>query len=89
MIPIVQKMIDELEAQLKDKKITIKVSLAAKKYLAQEGYSTDLGARVMRRVIQEKIKTPLSDEILFGKLKKGGTVSIDYKKSELTFRYGH
>ncbi|WP_331774230.1 ATP-dependent Clp protease ATP-binding subunit ClpA [Sulfurospirillum sp. 1612] len=89
MIPIVQKMIDELEAQLRDKKITIKVSLAAKKYLAQEGYSTELGARVMRRVIQEKIKTPLSDEILFGKLKKGGTVSIDYKKKDLTFRYGH
>ncbi len=89
MIPIVQKMIDELEAQLKDKKITIKVSLAAKKYLAKEGYSADLGARVMRRVIQEKIKTPLSDEILFGKLKKGGTLSIDYKKNALTFQYGH
>ncbi|MDX1808832.1 MAG: ATP-dependent Clp protease ATP-binding subunit ClpA [Sulfurospirillaceae bacterium] len=89
MISIVQKMIDELENQLKDKKIKIVLTLAAKKYLAKEGYSSDMGARVMRRVIQEKIKTPLSDEILFGKLKNGGTVSIDYKKQNLTFKYEH
>lgn len=88
MINIVQKMIDELEAQLKDKKIKIVLSVAAKKYLAKEGFSHDMGARVMRRVIQDKIKTPLSDEILFGKLKNGGTVSIDFKKNDLIFKYG-
>ncbi len=87
MINIVQKLIDELEGQLKDKKISITLSMAAKKELAKEGFSLDLGARVMRRVIQEKIKTPLSDEILFGKLKHGGKVMIDYKKKNFVFKY--
>ena len=87
MINIVQKLIDELENQLKDKKIKISLSLKAKKELAKEGFSKDLGARVMRRVIQEKIKTPLSDEILFGKLIHGGIVNIDFKAKEFTFKY--
>jgi len=87
MINIVQKLINELENQLKDKKIKIVLSNSAKKELAKEGFSTDLGARVMRRVIQEKIKTPLSDEILFGKLMHGGVVKIDFKKKDFIFKY--
>ncbi len=87
MINIVQKLIDELENQLKDKKIKISLSIKAKKELAKEGFSKDLGARVMRRVIQEKIKTPLSDEILFGRLMHGGIVNIDFKAKEFIFKY--
>ncbi len=87
MTQIVQKFIDELEEQLKDKKIKITLSKSAKLYLAKKGYSADMGARVMKRVIQEEIKTPLSEEILFGKLKHGGEVKIGYKKDILFFDY--
>ncbi len=85
MEDIVQKMIDELQVQLKEKRVTIKITKKAKEYLAKEGYSNEFGARVLKRVIQEKIKTPLSDEILFGKLKNGGVVKIGFKKGSLTF----
>lgn len=87
MIKVVEKMLDELSDQLKDKKVTIKATLSAKKYLATEGYSKEMGARVMRRVIQEQIKTPLSEEVLFGRLKNGGECVIDYKAKKLVFRY--
>ena len=87
MVKIVQKVIDELEAQLKEKKVKIELSRAAKEYFAAKGFSKDMGARAMRRVIQEEIKNPLSEEILFGKLKHGGTAKIDYRKKELIFKY--
>ncbi len=87
MINIVQKLIDEIVEQLKEKRVEITLSQKAKEELAKEGFSSDLGARVARRVIQEKIKTPLSDEILFGKLKKGGSVFVDFKKDKFTFKY--
>jgi len=87
MINVVEKILGELETQLKDKKINIEATAKAKTYLADKGYSQELGARVVRRVISDEIKTPLSDEILFGKLKHGGTVKIDVKKKELTFEF--
>jgi ATP-dependent Clp protease ATP-binding subunit ClpA len=87
MISIVEKLLRELENQLKDKKIKIEASKKAKTYLAKKGYSAELGARVMQRVISDEVKTPLSDEILFGKLKNGGTVKIDFKKEALSFEY--
>jgi ATP-dependent Clp protease ATP-binding subunit ClpA len=87
MINVVEKLLKELELQLIEKKIKIEATLKAKTYLAQKGYSKELGARVVRRVISDEIKTPLSDEILFGKLKHGGTVKIDIKKKELSFEY--
>jgi len=82
---IVDKFINELNAQLSSKNITIKLTNRAKKYLAQKGYSQELGARPLARVISEEIKTPLTNEILFGKLKNGGEVSVDYKKDKLIF----
>ncbi len=85
MQSIVSKMINELQNQLKDKKITINITQKAKEYLAKEGYSKELGARVLKRVIQENIKTPLSDEILFGRLKNGGEITIEYKKGKIVF----
>jgi ATP-dependent Clp protease ATP-binding subunit ClpA len=87
MIKVVEKMLNELSDQLKDKKVAIKATPAAKKYLAEIGYSKEMGARVMRRVIQEQIKTPLSEEVLFGRLKNGGECLIDYKAKKLVFRY--
>lgn len=87
MIFVVQKLLGQLEEQLKEKNIKIEATSRAKKYLAEKGYSQELGARVMQRVISDEVKTPLSDEILFGKLKNGGTVSIDYKKKALAFEF--
>ena len=87
MINVVEKLLAELSDQLKDKKVEIVATLAAKKQLASEGYSKEMGARVMRRVIQEQIKTPLSEEVLFGKLKNGGVCKIDYKSKKLVFEY--
>ncbi len=77
---IVDKFIAELNDQLRAKNIRLKITKGARKYLAQKGYSEELGARPLSRVISEEIKTPLTNEILFGRLKKGGEVKIEYKK---------
>ncbi|PRM98083.1 ATP-dependent Clp protease ATP-binding subunit ClpA [Aliarcobacter cryaerophilus] len=73
------KFIEDLEKQLENKKIEIEISKKAKDELAKLGYDKTMGARPLNRVISEKIKKPLTDEILFGKLKKGGVVKIDFK----------
>ena len=73
------KFIEDLEKQLEGKKIKIEISKKAKDELAKLGYDKAMGARPLNRVISEKIKKPLTDEILFGKLKKGGVVKIDFK----------
>ena len=80
------KFIEDLEKQLVDKKIKIEISQKAKKELAILGYDKAMGARPLNRVISDKIKNPLTDEILFGKLKKGGIVKIDFEE-EFTFKY--
>ncbi|MDD3008781.1 MAG: ATP-dependent Clp protease ATP-binding subunit ClpA [Arcobacter sp.] len=80
------KFIEDLEKQLVDKKIKIEISAKAKKELATLGYDKAMGARPLNRVISERIKNPLTDEILFGKLKKGGIVKIDFE-NEFTFTY--
>ena len=83
---IVQKFIKELNEDLKKRKVSVTLSKKAVGYIAQMGYDMQMGARPLSRVIQEKIKDPLSDELLFGKLKNGGSVKVDYKK-ELTFDF--
>jgi ATP-dependent Clp protease ATP-binding subunit ClpA len=83
---IVDKFIDELNVQLKSKKVSITLSEKAKGYLASMGYDKEMGARPLNRVIQEKIKDPLVDEVLFGKLTNGGKVMIDFAES-LVFDY--
>ncbi len=87
VIKVVEKFISTLEKQLSDKKISIEVSMKAKKQLALLGYNKDMGARPLNRIITKKIKNTLSDEILFGKLKKGGSVKIDFVKNEFKFIY--
>ncbi len=84
---VVDKFVIQLEAQLSDKNVTIELSSKARKYLAQKGYDVTMGARPLGRIIQEKIKRPLAEEILFGKLQKGGAVNIDYDGNELSFKY--
>jgi len=87
LLKIVTKFIKDLENNLIDKHITISLTQAAKKSLAEKGYDKLMGARPLQRVITEYIKTPLTDEILFGALKDGGDVNIDYKKEEFVFSY--
>ena len=80
------KFMEDLERQLIDKKIKIEISTKAKNQLAILGYDKAMGARPLNRVISDKIKNILTDEILFGKLKKGGLVKIDFEK-EFIFQY--
>ena len=80
------KFIEDLEKRLVDKKIKIEISARAKKELANLGYDKAMGARPLNRVIADKIKNHLTDEILFGKLKKGGIVKIDFE-NEFIFKY--
>ena len=77
---IVSKFIDELNQELKKKKITINLSKRAIKFIADESYSIEMGARPLKRYIQNNITNKLSDEILFGKLKNGGIVNVVFNK---------
>ena len=77
---IVDKLVGELGDQLKDRGIAIKLTDGARGWLAEHGYEPDFGARPMRRLIDEKIKRKLADEILFGKLAEGGTIVVDAKE---------
>ena len=74
---VVRKFVMQLEAQLADRGVTFELTDAATAWLAKKGYDPKMGARPLGRVIQEHIKRPLAEEILFGKLVKGGTVKVD------------
>jgi ATP-dependent Clp protease ATP-binding subunit ClpA len=82
---VVEKFVMQLEAQLADRNVTIELSSAAKEWLAERGYDPLYGARPLARVIQEHIKKPLADELLFGKLVKGGAVKVNLVDGALTF----
>ncbi len=82
---VVEKFVLQLETQLQDRNVTLSLTDAAASWLAEKGYDVLNGARPLARVIQDHIKKPLSEELLFGKLAKGGHVSIAFKKGELTF----
>ena len=84
---IVDKAINYLEGQLAEKNITLRLTSKAREYLAKKGYERKFGARPLERLVQKKIKEPLADEILFGKLKKGGHVDIDFAKDKITFKF--
>ncbi|MGC2087202.1 MAG: AAA family ATPase, partial [Bradyrhizobium sp.] len=79
---VVEKFVLQLEVQLADRDVTIELSEPAKAWLIQHGYDEQMGARPMGRVIQEHIKKPLADEVLFGKLKGGGHVRVVLVKDE-------
>ncbi|MEA3314769.1 MAG: ATP-dependent Clp protease ATP-binding subunit [Campylobacterota bacterium] len=87
LIQIVTKFIKDLENSLKDKNISISLTKKAKKELVRLGYDKLMGARPLQRVISQNIKLPLTDEVLFGKLSKGGKVKIDFIKNKFDFKY--
>jgi ATP-dependent Clp protease ATP-binding subunit ClpA len=84
---VVEKFVMQLEAQLADRNVTIELSSAAKEWLAERGYDKLYGARPLARVIQEHIKKPLAEELLFGRLVKGGAVKVTLKDKKLDFEY--
>ena len=86
VMKIVDKFIDELNAQMADRKLTIHLTDAAKRKIAEEGYDEAMGARPLARVIADRIKAPLTEEILFGALKNGGEALFDVEKGELTYK---
>jgi ATP-dependent Clp protease ATP-binding subunit ClpA len=83
---IVRKMIGEFSLQLKEKKVALHVSPAAIAWVARRGFSQIFGAREVARLVQEKIKNPFVDEVLFGRLKSGGAARIEVSKDELTIK---
>jgi len=87
MLKIVDKFIAELSAQLAERKVTLELSQAVRDYLAKKGHDPMNGARPLARVIQEEVKRPLTDELLFGALANGGSVSVGLDGEKLTFAY--
>lgn len=79
---VVDKFVLQLEAQLADRNVTIELSDEAREWLVENGYDEAMGARPMARLIQQTIKTPLADEVLFGRLKNGGAVKVVVIQSE-------
>ena len=87
METIVEKFILQLEAQLRERRVAIALLPQARKYLAEKGYDSTFGARPLARVIQKEVRDVLTDEVLFGELEHGGTVTIGARDGALTFSY--
>jgi ATP-dependent Clp protease ATP-binding subunit ClpA len=85
---VVDKFLLELSERLEANKVTLEVSSAAKKWLAEKGYDTRFGARPLGRLIENEIARVLADDVLFGKLTKGGRVMVDLDGDKLKFDYG-
>jgi len=83
ILRVVEKFVLQLEAQLMDRNVTIELTPKAAQWLADKGYDDKMGARPLGRVIQEHIKKPLAEELLFGKLAKGGVVKVKVKNGDL------
>ncbi len=86
ILQVVEKFVLQLEAQLLDRNVTIELTRPAAEWLADKGYDDKMGARPLGRVIQEHIKKPLAEELLFGKLAKGGNVKVGVKEGEIDLR---
>jgi ATP-dependent Clp protease ATP-binding subunit ClpA len=83
---IVGKFIKELEGQLAERHVAIRLLDGAVDYLATKGYDPDFGARPLDRLVEDEVKRPLGDELLFGQLENGGTVEVDALEGKLTFK---
>jgi ATP-dependent Clp protease ATP-binding subunit ClpA len=83
ILRVVDKFLDEVDGQLVEKRVQLEVSPAARDWFAEHGYDQAFGARPMARLIQEKLKVALADELLFGKLQHGGTVRVDVAGGEI------
>ena len=84
---MVDKFLIELQAQLDTKGVSLEVTDKAREWLAEEGYDKAMGARPMGRLIQDKLKKELANELLCGGLANGGSVKVDLKKNQLTFTF--
>ena len=84
---VVDKFIIELEGQLADRGVMIELTDAARAWLGRKGYDPKMGARPLARTIQENVKKPLAEELLFGRLAKGGLVRLDVKDDKIVFEY--
>jgi ATP-dependent Clp protease ATP-binding subunit ClpA len=87
METIVEKFILQLEAQLAERRVAITLEPEARAWLAEKGFDPVFGARPLARVIQTEVRDPLTDEILFGRLEHGGTVTITLVEDKLTFAF--
>jgi ATP-dependent Clp protease ATP-binding subunit ClpA len=87
MLLIVDKFVGEMGKQLGERKVTVALSPAARALLAKKGYDPTNGARPLARVMQDEVKRPLTDELLFGALASGGSVAIDAVDDKLTFAF--
>ncbi len=87
MEKIVDKFVRELSVQLAEKKVRVEITEAARKLLAEKGFDPTFGARPLGRVIEETVKRPLTDELLFGALENGGTATVDAEGGEIVMRY--
>ncbi len=86
IMQVVEKFVLQLEAQLMDRNVTIELTPPAAEWLANKGYDDKMGARPLARVIQEYIKKPLAEELLFGKLTKGGVVKVGVKDGKIDLK---
>jgi len=88
ILTVVDKFLTELQSQLDERQVVIEVDEEARLWLVEKGYDATMGARPMERVIQEHIKKPLADMVLFGDLVKGGTatVSVNTERTDLTIQ---
>jgi ATP-dependent Clp protease ATP-binding subunit ClpA len=87
METIVEKFVLQLEAQLAERRVAITLEPEARVWLAEKGYDPVFGARPLGRVIQTEVRDPLTDEILFGRLENGGTVTIGLENGKLNFSF--
>jgi len=87
ILQVVDKFIVELQAQLDEKGVSLELTSDAKRWLANKGYDKAMGARPMARVIQEQLKKPLANELLFGELTQGGIAKVSVRNDELKIKY--
>jgi ATP-dependent Clp protease ATP-binding subunit ClpA len=87
VLQVVDKFLAQLDLALAEKRVDLEVSDDARDWLVENGYDEKMGARPLARVIQDKIKRPLADEILFGKLEHGGHVTVTVNDDELAFEF--
>jgi ATP-dependent Clp protease ATP-binding subunit ClpA len=87
MLHVVDKFLRQLVGQLAERSVTLEVSQAAREHFAHAGYSLEFGARPLDRLLQDELKRPLSEELLFGRLEHGGHLAVDYRDGALEFVY--
>jgi ATP-dependent Clp protease ATP-binding subunit ClpA len=83
---VVDKFIEELQVRLTEKSVELTIDDDAKKWLARHGYDKKMGARPMARIIQDQLKKPLADELLFGKLSEGGSVHVTLEDDKICLK---